>query len=147
MAADGDAEGEGSDQRRRALELDVREQHVEEKVNALETMKVLLSAGANNEQRLRDALDELGEQHQLEMMIMKEEADARDSLLSDQLVRAEMEIQRLSAEVRVAFPAQERQGQRDRETWAGPEKQTEAETGRRQRQSYADIHMQIDICR
>ena len=30
----------------RALELDVREQHVEEKVNALETMKLLLTTGS-----------------------------------------------------------------------------------------------------
>ena len=43
----------------RALELDVREQHVEEKVNALETMKLLLTTGSAHEQRLRAALDQV----------------------------------------------------------------------------------------
>ena len=37
----------------RILELDVREAHVEEKVNALETMKLLLTTGSAHEQRLR----------------------------------------------------------------------------------------------
>jgi hypothetical protein len=92
-------EGAEARLRERALELDVREQHVDEKVNALETMKLLLVAGSTKEQRLLEALEGIGEQHRLELMIVKEEADARDSLLSDKLIRAEMEIQRLSAEV------------------------------------------------
>ena len=92
-------EGEVAHLQKRALELDVREQHVDEKVNALETMKLLLIAGSTKERALLEALEGIGEQHRLELMVVKEEADARDSLLSDKLIRAEMEIQRLSAEV------------------------------------------------
>ena len=85
--------------RARFLELDVREAHVEEKVNALETMKLLLTTGSANEQRLHDALQQLAEQNRMEVMLVKEEADARETDISDKLIRAEIEIQRLKSEV------------------------------------------------
>jgi hypothetical protein len=47
----------------RFLELDVCEAHVEEKVNALETMKLLLTTGSAHEQRLRAGLEQPAEQN------------------------------------------------------------------------------------
>ena len=94
---------------RRFLELDVREAHVEEKVNALETMKVLLTAGSDQEQRLRGSIEHLKQQHALELMLAKEAADTVEADLSDKLVRAEIEIARLAREVRVLQAGADRQ--------------------------------------
>ena len=93
----------------RFLELDVREAHVEEKVNALETMKVLLTAGSDQEQRLRGSIEHLKQQHALELMLAKEAADTVEADLSDKLVRAEIEIARLVRDVRVLQAGADRQ--------------------------------------
>jgi len=95
--------------RARFLELDIREIHVEEKVNALETMKLLLKAGSLNEQRLHETIKSLLEQNETELMIVKEEAIARESHISDKLIQAEIEIQRLRSEVRIFKAGVERQ--------------------------------------
>ena len=83
----------------RFLELDVREAHVEEKVNALETMKMLLTSGSANEQRLREAMRQLEEHNHMELMLVQEESRTRESSINDKLIRAEIEIQRLGSEV------------------------------------------------
>jgi len=95
--------------RARFLELDIREIHVEEKVNALETMKLLLKAGSLNEQRLHETIQSMLEQNETELMIVKEEAIARESHISDKLIQAEIEIQRLRSEVRIFKAGVERQ--------------------------------------
>ncbi len=84
----------------RFLELDVREAHVEEKVNALETMKLLLTTGSAHEQRLRAALEQLAEQNRMDLILVKEECDARETETNDKLIRAELEIERLRSQVR-----------------------------------------------
>jgi hypothetical protein len=95
--------------RARFLELDIREIHVEEKVNALETMKLLLKAGSLNEQRLHETIKSMLDQNETELMIVKEEAIARESYISDKLIQAEIEIQRLRSEVRIFKAGAERQ--------------------------------------
>lgn len=96
---DDDAKQKEADLHERFLELDVREAHVEEKVNALETMKMLLTSGSANEQRLREAMLQLVDHNHMELMLVKEESNARESDLNDKLIRAEIEIQRLGSEV------------------------------------------------
>ena len=43
---------------------------------------------------------QLAEQNQMEIMLFKEECDAREAATSDKLIRAELEIERLRSQVR-----------------------------------------------
>jgi hypothetical protein len=101
MGMGAESTGAGAEaMRARFLELDVREAHVEEKVNALETMKLLLTTGSLNERRLRAALEQLAEQNRMDSILVKEECDARETEINDKLIRAELEIERLRSQVR-----------------------------------------------
>ena len=64
-------------------------------------MKVLLKTGSENEQRLRAAVQQQEDDSRMQLQLQKSEADAREAAVSDKLVKTEIQVQRLSSELRL----------------------------------------------